>query len=75
MPADVQGSSQGSGTIPSPSPAPALNGVVATSKAAKLTLKLRADSGYQADAEYRISAEQWSAILVIAEDAPKAEAL
>lgn len=37
-------------------------------RAATLTLTLRADSGYEADAEYRISAEQWGEILRICED-------
>ena len=36
-------------------------------RAAKLTLSLRADSGYTADTEYRISAEQWGEILRICE--------
>lgn len=37
-------------------------------RAATLTLTLGADSGYEADAEYRISAEQWGEILRICED-------
>lgn len=36
-------------------------------KAAVLTLKLRADSGYEADAEYRVSAEQWAEALGVCE--------
>lgn len=35
--------------------------------AATLNLTLRADSGYTADAEYRVSANQWGAILKVAE--------
>ena len=37
-------------------------------RAASLTLTLRADSGYEADTEYRISAEQWGEIIRICED-------
>lgn len=43
-------------------------------KAAVLTLKLRADSGYEADAEYRISAEQWGEVLGICEGPRQAAA-
>lgn len=43
-------------------------------KAAVLTLKLRADSGYEADAEYRISAEQWGEVLGICEGTRQAPA-
>lgn len=35
--------------------------------AATLTLTLHADSGYTADAEYRVSANQWGVILKVAE--------
>ena len=37
-------------------------------KAAALTLTLRADSGYEAHAKYRISAEQWGDVLRMCED-------
>lgn len=47
----------------------------ADAKAAKLTLRLKADSGYTADAEYQISANQWSRILMVAEDGKKGRVL
>lgn len=37
-------------------------------RAASLALTLRSDSGYEADTEYRISAEQWGEIIRICED-------
>lgn len=37
-------------------------------RSAALTLTLRADSGYEADTEYRISAEQWGEIIRVCED-------
>lgn len=40
-------------------------------KAATLKMQLRADSGYEASAEFRISAYQWSRILSVAEDGEK----
>lgn len=43
-------------------------------KAATLTLALRADSGYEADAEYRISAEKWGEILGVCEGTRQAPA-
>lgn len=36
-----------------------------TVKAATITLKLRADSGYMSDEQHRISAEQWGRIVAI----------
>ena len=40
-------------------------------KAASLKMQLHADSGYESSAEYRISADQWSRILSVAEDGKK----
>jgi hypothetical protein len=39
----------------------------ADEKNATLTLRLRADSGYCCDATYRISPNEWAAILAVAE--------
>lgn len=45
-------------------------------KNADLSLKLRADSGYSSDATgYRVSANQWSAIIAICEDGEMGQAL
>ena len=41
-------------------------------KAATLKMQLHADSGYESIVEYRISANQWSRILSVAEDGEKA---
>ena len=40
-------------------------------KAATLKMQLHADSGYEASAEYRVSADQWARILSVAEDGEK----
>ena len=48
----------------------------ADEKMATLSLKLRADSGYKSDVTgYRVSANQWAAILTICEDGGLAQTM
>lgn len=44
----------------------------ADDKAANLSLRLTADSGYSASSEHRVSANQWGAICIAAEDGKRA---
>lgn len=61
QPADVRDALRGLGSM--------------TAKDAKLVLKLTADSGYEATAEYRVSAYQWGDIVALCEESERGRKL